>query len=168
MHHRDYTLTLDSDRTSLGTGAPGSNGACSTSSPTTDSTTFDIADRITNSGYAYDYFGRTRTVPAIDTNQPGGSALTVRYFADDMVASESQNYPTSGSSTYSKTFTLDPSERISARSTPPRVSTSGKRPTITRMTRTRRPGRRQTRPDASTGWTNTWTRNVLGPTEFLD
>lgn len=80
-------------RSSLVTGAPGTAGACSVSSSTTKSTSFDIADRVTDSGYGYDYFGRTRGVPAADTDQPTGGGLAVRYFANDMVASMSQQFP---------------------------------------------------------------------------
>jgi RHS repeat-associated protein len=101
---RVYTYDADTNRLSL-TSYPGSSpGVCSTSTtPTVTSHTYDQADRISNSGYAYDPLGRTTTVPAVDAG--GTNALTVGYYVNDMVASQVQ-------SSSSKSFALDPTERL--------------------------------------------------------
>src|SRR5450756_256431 len=51
---RAYTYDADSNRTGLTTDAPSSNGTCQTSTGTTATTTYDSADRDTNTGYTYD------------------------------------------------------------------------------------------------------------------
>ncbi|MBT2231221.1 RHS repeat-associated core domain-containing protein [Nonomuraea sp. NEAU-A123] len=101
---RQYTLDPNSNRTNLDTFPADASGACSTStSPVTKASTFDGADRITNSGYAYDALGRTTTVPAADV--AGGANLTVTYHVNDMAASLTQNSTT-------KTYGLDPASRV--------------------------------------------------------
>jgi RHS repeat-associated protein len=113
---RIYAYDADSNRLSL-TSYPGSSpGVCSTSTtPTVTSHTYDQADRISNSGYAYDPLGRTTTVPAADAG--GTNALTVGYDVNDMVASQVQ-----GSS--SKSFALDPTERLTTITTGASVQTN--------------------------------------------
>ena len=56
---------------------------------------FDDADRITNTGYTYETFGRTIAVPGADAHGIGCFASFTgttqpTYYADDMVASEVQ------------------------------------------------------------------------------
>jgi RHS repeat-associated protein len=108
---RLYGYDADSNRTSLSTypdtGADPTNGSCSTTS-TTATSTFDQADRITNSGYSYDTLGRTTAVPAANaigsgTHNGVSGSLTVGYYVNDMVASQTQ-----GASTM--TYTLDPAQ----------------------------------------------------------
>ncbi|WP_018640491.1 DNRLRE domain-containing protein [Parafrankia elaeagni] len=103
---RTYTYDTDSNRTALTSypdaGGQPDAGNCSTSTtPQVYSHTYDQADRITDTGYTYDLFGRTTTVPAADA---GGTAVTVGYHVNDLVASQ-----TSGSTT--RTYTLDPARR---------------------------------------------------------
>ncbi|WP_157887900.1 RHS repeat-associated core domain-containing protein [Frondihabitans sp. PAMC 28766] len=106
---RQYAFDADSNRTSLAAYAAGNTGACSTSTaPTTVNSTYDQADRITNAGYAYDAFGRTTTVPAVDAAGVGQYAsdagnLTVGYYSNDMVNTETQG---AGSLSYG----LDPEQ----------------------------------------------------------
>lgn len=102
----------DSDRTSLATSAPapvGSNGTCPAGADgTTVTDTFDTADRITSTGYAYDKFGRTLAVPAgglANNGATGSGTLSVGYYANDIVASQAQGTATAS-------FTLDPASRI--------------------------------------------------------
>ncbi|WP_370021698.1 DNRLRE domain-containing protein [Planotetraspora sp. GP83] len=103
---RVYGFDVNTNRTSLATYPAASGGACSTSTTATTTTrTYDIGDRVTTSGYSYDNFGRTTAVPAGDAG--GVSSLTVGYYANDMVASLSQDYTT-------KTFTLDPLGRLNS------------------------------------------------------
>ncbi|MET7550249.1 DNRLRE domain-containing protein [Streptomyces sp. NPDC005479] len=70
---RSYTFDVRSNRKSLTTaaGAPGLD--CPASGGTTNSHSYDSADRIVDSGYVYDAFGRTTSLP--------GS--TIGYYAND-------------------------------------------------------------------------------------
>ncbi len=77
-------------------GAPG--GDCPTTGGTTETHSYDTADRLVDNGYDYDAFGRT-------TALPGG--LTVAYHADDRVRSQ-----TAG--TVRQTWNNDPAQRISS------------------------------------------------------
>lgn len=82
---RGYAFDKNSNRTSLTTKTSGSGGACGTGTSVSKSNTLDGADRLRNSGYAYDDLGRTTTVPASDS--PDGNAITLTYDTDDLVAS---------------------------------------------------------------------------------
>ncbi|MGN6258866.1 MAG: RHS repeat-associated core domain-containing protein, partial [Solirubrobacterales bacterium] len=82
---RAYTYDADSNRKSLTTRSPGIGGVCSESGGTTQSYEYDGADRLM--GPTYDSFGRITSLPAA---YAGGKTLTTSYFADDMVASQSQ------------------------------------------------------------------------------
>lgn len=150
---RVYAFNDDTDRTSLtrypDAGTDPANGSCSSSTtPTTVASTFDQADRITNTGYSYDSLGRTTVVPAADAQGIGSHAgttgnLTVGYDSNDMVATESQ-----GSSTL--TFTLDPlQDRIN-------TSSDGTTTTTNHFSDT----------GDSPAWTSTnssaWTRDLTG------
>jgi hypothetical protein len=69
---RTYAFDVDTNRTSQLTYPGAEDGTCSTTTTaTTVSHTYDAADRITESGYTYDAFGRTTAVPATSTaNSP--------------------------------------------------------------------------------------------------
>jgi RHS repeat-associated protein len=70
------------------TRAPGIGGACDTSSEgTKQEYKYDAADRLTDEGIVYDSFGRITSLPAKDA---GGSTLTTSFFANNMVATQSQ------------------------------------------------------------------------------
>lgn len=86
---RAYSYDADSNRTSLLTFAPDTDGSCQTSSGTTTSWTYDSADRITSTGYTYDTQGDITTTPSADAN--GSGNLTATYYANDMLASQTQN-----------------------------------------------------------------------------
>ncbi len=88
---------LNSNRTKLRTRNPGIGGVCAESGGTTQSYTYDGADRLTGEGIAYDDFGRITSLPAA---YAGGKALTTGYFSTDMVAEQAQNGVTN-------TFQLD-------------------------------------------------------------
>jgi RHS repeat-associated protein len=153
---RQYTLTADSNRTSLASYAPTSTGACQTTTATTTSSTYDQADRITNTGYAYDDLGRTTTLAAADTASPSSGNVTAGYYANDMVATLTQG-------TSSQTYTLDPLGRISTTKnltsgvslveTTNHYTATSDNPAWTET---------KTRPNASTAWTVKWTRYVSG------
>lgn len=77
----DYTFDKSSNRTSQGTRTSGSGGACGTGTLVTKTSSYDMADRITNPGYLYDIMGRTTNVPASDS--PSGLLTAFNYAADD-------------------------------------------------------------------------------------
>jgi RHS repeat-associated protein len=155
---RVYGFDNDSNRNSLNsypdTGADPANGACATdltpNNPgrVTSPSSFDQADRITNTGYTYDTLGRTTTVPATDATGVGSHAgisgdLSLAYYANDMVASETQ-------AGQSITYTLDPAQNRIASSTDAGTTTTN----------------HYIDDSDSPAWTQTgtgWTRNLLGP-----
>lgn len=160
---RTYGFSLDSDRTSLTSYNPAADGSCSTTSGSTVTTgTFDIDDRKTDPGYVYDNLARTTTLPAADTTDPVNGPLTIAYYADDMVASLSRPSATAGAQ--SKTYGLDPLERLATlssttnsvelRKTTNHYADGGDAPAWVTE---------DTRPNATTAWTSTWTRNVEAP-----
>lgn len=85
---RVYAYDADSNRESLTTRAPGIGGACATSGGTTKNYSYDSADRLLAEGLTYDSFGRTTKLPG---SLAGGKELVTSYFANDMVATQSQN-----------------------------------------------------------------------------
>jgi len=90
---REYKFEGDpgknSNRTKLITRAPGIGGACDTTSAgTTQSYTYDKADRLLGTGLTYDNFGRITSLPGSYAGE--GKALATSYFSNDMVASQSQ------------------------------------------------------------------------------
>ena len=84
---RGYGYDVDSNRVAATTGAPDVDGNCQTSISTTVSSTYDTADRLTNLGYQFDTQGDLTTTPAVDA---GGTDLTAAYYANTMVASQTQ------------------------------------------------------------------------------
>ena len=99
---RAYTYDTDSNRTSLTTYTPGAGGVCQANSGSTTTTdAYDTADRMTNAGYAYDTQGNIITTPSADAG--GNGDLTATYYANNMLASQTQNGVTSS-------WTLDPTQ----------------------------------------------------------
>jgi len=96
-----YTYDADSNRTSLTTDAPASGGACQTTTGTTTNYSYDGGDRLTNSGYTYDTQGDITAIPSVDAGSTGN--LTATYYANDMLASQTQNGQTIS-------WQLDPTE----------------------------------------------------------
>lgn len=138
---RVYGFSVNTNRTSMASYPAADDGTCTTSTtPTNLSSGYDTADRVTDSGYSYDAFGRTLTVPSAQVDGKGN--LTIGYFANDMVASLTQ-----GSTT--RTFTLDPIGRI-------RSMTSASGTTVNHYTG---PG---DTPAWITEADGSWTRNVAG------
>jgi RHS repeat-associated protein len=98
---RLYGYDQDTNRTSLTTRAPGSEGKCATSGGTVESHTYDEADRLTDTNVAYNPFGEINTLPAADA---GGHELTSTYYASGQTQSITQNSQT-------LTYSLDPAGR---------------------------------------------------------
>jgi RHS repeat-associated protein len=108
---RRYSYDADSNRTQVLSYAPGSGGACdTTSTPKQVNHAYDSADRLIDSGYVYDAQGRIITVPAAAGGTAGEDALASTYFDDDRVRSQSQ-------SDITNTYDLDPARRSMVRST---------------------------------------------------
>ncbi|NNJ06746.1 RHS repeat-associated core domain-containing protein [Streptomyces sp. PKU-MA01144] len=79
---RTYVFDNRTNRKSL-TAAVGTPGAdCPTTGGTTTSHTYDSADRLVDSGYVYDAFGRTTTVPGNGT---------IGYYANDLAYQQTAN-----------------------------------------------------------------------------
>ncbi|GHF36317.1 hypothetical protein GCM10018783_00760 [Streptomyces griseosporeus] len=92
---RTYTFDKNSNRTSRATATAAVNADCTTTGATTTTYAYDSADRLVNSGYVYDAFGRT-------TSRPG---VTLAYYANDLIHQE-----TSGARR--QTWTLDATLRL--------------------------------------------------------
>ncbi|MEV6734216.1 DNRLRE domain-containing protein [Streptomyces sp. NPDC051364] len=92
---RGYTFDARANRKSLttATGAPGAG--CPTTGGTTANSTHDSADRLVDTGYAYDAFGRTTALP--------GS--TLGYYANDLAYQQTVNGTR-------QTWALDPTLRF--------------------------------------------------------
>ncbi len=97
---RTYGFDANSNRTSKRTAQ--TTGACDLNGGSTVSSTYDNADRLTNSGYVYDAFGRITTVPQQDAG--GTDNLTATYHVNDLARSITQNGTT-------QTLELDPLHR---------------------------------------------------------
>lgn len=97
------------------TSSPG--GACGTGTAGRRIYSYDTADRVLNTGWAWDAFGRATSVPAPDSG--GNGTLTAAYFADDMVRQLTLDGRT-------QSFTRDPFNRAMTI-----VSSGGLAPTVT-------------------------------------
>ncbi|MGW6462004.1 RHS repeat-associated core domain-containing protein, partial [Streptomyces sp. NPDC055078] len=108
---RSYALDARSNRTSV-TSAAGTPGAdCSATGGTTANHTYDSADRLVDSGYSYDAFGRTTALPG-STNSyyandrahrltAGGKRQTFQL--DSAMRARSWTVETGGGSTWTQT-----------------------------------------------------------------
>jgi RHS repeat-associated protein len=94
---RRYRFDVNSNRLGLSS-AVSADQTCGAGTAPTATISYDTADRILTAGTVYDSFGRTTTAPAATVT--GGADLTVGYFANDLVASQTQ-----GST--SQSWTLD-------------------------------------------------------------
>ncbi|MET8080683.1 RHS repeat-associated core domain-containing protein [Streptomyces sp. NPDC005303] len=71
---RSYTFDKNSNRKALATAVAAPNAVCATTGGTTGSYAYDSADRLVNTGYTYDAFGRTTALPG----------TTMAYYANDL------------------------------------------------------------------------------------
>jgi RHS repeat-associated protein len=143
---RAHTYDADSNRTSLTSYAPGSEGACQNSTGTTTTEAYDSADRATNSGYAYDTQGDITSTPSADGG--GSGNLSATYYANDMLAAQTQNGAT-------ETWALDP--------------TLGRFATYTQngVSYTNHYGDTSNNPLWASGNDGSWTRNVTDFNGYL-
>jgi RHS repeat-associated protein len=98
---RIYAWNEDSNRTSLSTYEPGTEGKCATAKGTEEKHTYDTVDRLTDSGTKYNEFG---DVTALSATDAGGSELTSTYYTDNQLASQTQKEQTIS-------YKLDPAGR---------------------------------------------------------
>jgi RHS repeat-associated protein len=108
---RTYQFSANTNRTARTAYNPATGGGCQTTTPAATTTyTYDAADRLlptgTHTGLTYDAFGRTTTLPAADTTA-GTSNVTLGYYTNDLVRSQTQNGTT-------LTYTLDANRRLRA------------------------------------------------------
>jgi RHS repeat-associated protein len=101
---RIYAYDEDTNRTSLTTREPGSEGKCATEGGKVETHTYDTADRLTDAGIKYSEFGDITTLPAGDAEEGAKYELTSTYYTDNQVASQKQNEQTVG-------YNLDPAGR---------------------------------------------------------
>ncbi len=99
---RLYAYDAETNRTSVTSREPGSEGKCATAGGTVRSSAFDSGNRLTDTGVKYDSFGDTSVMPAPDA---GGSELTSSFYTDGRLASMMQAGET-------VSYQLDPSRRV--------------------------------------------------------
>jgi RHS repeat-associated protein len=98
---RIYTYDEETNATSLTARPPGSAGKCATEEGTATNHNYDTANRLTDAGIGYDALGDITKLPAGDA---GGYELTSAFYADETLATQTQNGQTLG-------YYLDPSGR---------------------------------------------------------
>ena len=102
---RRYAYDEDTNRTSLTAYPPNGKNECATESPSVEKHTYDEADRLTDTGVAYEPFGETAKMPATDA---GGSELASTFYADSQLSEQKQG---EGGKEQTVGYTLDPAHR---------------------------------------------------------
>jgi RHS repeat-associated protein len=104
---RRYIYDRNSNR--LGsTSTSAGDQECAPGTIATVTASYDTADRLLAVGMAYDSFGRTTTAPAAAVS--GGGDVSVGYYVNDLVASQTQTDPQSHVTT-TDTWALDQTQR---------------------------------------------------------
>jgi RHS repeat-associated protein len=85
---RIYAYDQETNINSLTTRAPGGGGVCATEGGTALNHVYDTANRLTDTGIAYDTFGDITKLSAGDA---GGTELASTYFVDETLATQTQN-----------------------------------------------------------------------------
>jgi hypothetical protein len=142
---RTYAYDEESNRMSLTSREPGGEGKCATEGGSTEAHTYDAANRLVDTGVAYEAFGNTTKLPGADAGGPE-MAVTTSYYVDNQVASQTQNGKTSN-------YFMDPAGRVRETET----TVSGK--TTSTVSHYSAPG-------AALSWTgepeSKWTRDIPG------
>lgn len=99
---RLYAYNVESDRTSLTSREPTSEGKCAPEGGTTENHAYDEAGRLIDTGVTYDTFGNITKMPATDA---GGAEISSSFYTDSQLASQTQSGETS-------TYYMDPAGRI--------------------------------------------------------
>jgi len=139
---RTYAYDEEGNRTSLTTRPPGREGKCASEGGSTETHTYDEANRLTDAGTTYSTFGDITALPATDA---GGSALTNSYYLDGQLHDQTQNGQ-------SLAYNLDPAGR-----TRETIETGAKAQTTISH---------YAGPETSPAWSinssSEWTRNIPG------
>jgi YD repeat-containing protein len=99
---RVYGYDEESNRRSLTTREPGLEGKCATEGGTSETHSYDEANRLIDTGVVYDPLGNTTKLPAGDA---GGYELTSSFYVDGQVEKQTQNGQ-------ENTYSIDPSGRV--------------------------------------------------------
>jgi RHS repeat-associated protein len=145
---RIYGYDPDSDRTSLTT-RESTTSKCATKGGTVETHSYDEADRLIDPGVAYNPFGNTIALPAVDA---GGAELTSSYYVDNQLQSMTQ-HETAKQPEETLGYNLDPAGRVRETVATGKIKTSA---VISHYAG----------PESSPAWTtNTageWVRNIAG------
>jgi RHS repeat-associated protein len=102
---RLYTYDEETNRTSLTTREPNAKAECASEGGSEEKHTYDEANRLTDSGTAYNTFGDITALPAKDAGgKEPTEELTSTYYTDNQLASQTQGGETIG-------YNLDPAGR---------------------------------------------------------
>ncbi|MGC2374141.1 MAG: SMP-30/gluconolactonase/LRE family protein [Solirubrobacteraceae bacterium] len=142
---RLYGYDEESNRTSLTSRTPGTEGKCATEGGSAETHRYDPANRLIDSGVSYEMFGNTTALPGADA---GGPEMEIKseYYVDNQVATQTQN-----GETYK--YVMDPAGRVRE------TESSGKTVALV-ITHYSGPG-------SALAWTSEeegkkWTRNIPG------
>jgi hypothetical protein len=139
---RLYAYNEDSDRMSLTTREPGTEGKCATTGGTTENHAYDEADRLIDPNVNYETFGNQTKIPATDAE---GHEITATFYVDNQTHTQTQNSET-------LTYNTDPEGRNRE------IESTG---TTNSKTINHYPG-----PGEAISWTSEgsekWTRNIPG------
>jgi DNA-binding beta-propeller fold protein YncE len=142
---RLYAYDEESNRTSLTTREPGTEGKCATEGGTVERHAYDEANRLTDEKVTYETFGNITKLAA---NDAGGHELTSTYYVDGQVAGQEQNKELIG-------YKYDPAGRT-AEAASENTETKSKTTVVTHYAGT----------GGALTWTSEgtekWTRNILG------
>jgi RHS repeat-associated protein len=96
-----YGYDAETNRTTLTGREPGAEGKCVTEGGTSETHTYDEANRLNDTGVVYEGFGNITNLPASDA---AGSELTNTFYSNNQLASQTQNGETIS-------YRLDPASR---------------------------------------------------------
>ena len=139
---RVYAYEESSNRTSLTTRKPGSEGKCTSEGGTVEAHNYDEAGRLTDNGTTYDPLGNVTKLPASDAE---GHALESTFYVDNATATQTQNGVTND-------YYLDPAGRV-------RETVTGSKKIITHYDGL---GGAVAWTGEGTGESEKWTRNIPG------
>ena len=141
---RLYAYDEDSNRVSLTTRQPGTEGKCANSGGEGQGYAYDTADRLNEPGITYNTFGDITALPAQNSEDP---ELTSTYYTDNQLQSQTQNKQTIS-------YTLDPAGRTLE------ANATGEPNKADILSHYAGPSSTPTWTENAT--TKTWTRNITG------
>ncbi len=139
---RSYVYDEEADRTRLTSREPNAKKECATEGGTVENHTYDEANRLTDTGIAYDPLGNVTKLPAADAE---GHLLESSFYVDNAVATQTQNGVTNS-------YFLDPDGRT-------RETLTGAKKLVTHYDG---PSEAVAWTSEGSGETEKWTRNIPG------